>query len=161
MAYGYDKNSNLTQIEESVASGTDPPSVQTTTRTYDALDRLTGETTPLPDDPSQTRTVAYDHYANGLRKTTTDPNGLVTFYSYDRRNRLQMATAGYGPAAAASVSYSYWPDGLPQTITYPSGVSASYQYDKADRLTSLVNAQGPTVVSSYGYTYDANGNRLT
>ena len=53
LAYTYDPNNNLHQVDESVASGTDPPGtppqVLTTVRNYDNLDRLGSETTPLPD----------------------------------------------------------------------------------------------------------------
>src|SRR5205823_135964 len=47
--YMRDQNGNLVQVDESVASGTDPPSILRTLREYDPLDRLVSDTTPLPD----------------------------------------------------------------------------------------------------------------
>jgi len=152
--YTYDPNGNLTQVDESVASGTDPPATLTTTRGYDDLDRLLSETTPLPD--GGTRTVAYTYFANGTRRTVTDPSAVATSYAYDGQNRLETATT-----RAGVTTYAYWPDDLLRTVTYANGVVATHGYDKADRLTSLANARGATTVSSYAYTYDDRGNRLT
>jgi RHS repeat-associated protein len=156
VVYSYDPNNNLAQAEESVASGVDPPGLGslTTTKSYDDLDRLASETTTLSEGGQ--RTVGYTYFANGTRKTVTDPDSLVTAYTYDGQNRLATATT-----TAGDTTYTYWPDDLLKTITYPNGVSATYGYDKADRLTSLANAHGASVLSSYGYSYDNNGNRLT
>src|SRR5262249_5746442 len=84
IAYGYDDNDNLVSIDESVASGTDPPSVLHTDRAYDRLDRLTSETAALPDGGS--RPVSYTYFANGLRKSVTEAS-VSTTYSYDAQNR--------------------------------------------------------------------------
>jgi RHS repeat-associated protein len=155
IAYAYDANGNLTRIEDSVASGTDPPSAPlVTTRDYDDLDRLLSETSPLPDGGS--RTVAYTYFANGTRKTVTGPSAETSSYTYDGQNRLATATT-----AGGVTSYAYFPDDLLRSVTYPSGVTATHAYDKADRLTSLVNARGATTVSSFTYGYDRNGNRLS
>jgi len=155
VAYFYDANGNLSRVEDSVASGTDPPSATlVTTREYDDLDRLLSETSPLPD--GGTRTVAYTYFANGTRKTVTGPSAETSSYTYDGQNRLATATT-----AGGVTTYAYFPDDLLRSVTYPSGVTASHAYDKADRLTSLVNARGTTTVSSFTYGYDRNGNRLS
>ena len=157
VAYVYDANDNPIRVEETVASGTDPPPPapnQITTRTYDDFDRMLSGTVTLPD--GGTKTVSYTYFKNGNRKTVTDPAGIVTSYTYDGQNRLETVTTPEGV-----MTYTYWPDDLLKTVTYPSGVESSYGYDLADRLTSLESRQGATVVSSYAYTYDANGNRLT
>ncbi len=151
ITYAYDDNDNLTSVQESVASGTDPPATLPTSRTYDRLDRLTGETAPLPAGGS--RTVSYTYFANGLRKSVTEASGPTT-YTYDAQNRLAGATTPGGTA-----TYAYFPDDLLKEVSYPNGVKASYGYDNADRLTSIANSRGTTVVSSYAYTYDGNGNR--
>jgi len=154
VSYAYDANGNLRQVDETVASGTDPPSVLTTGRVYDDLDRLTSEVQPLADGGSQS--VGYTYFRNGTRQTVTDPGGVVTSYTYDGQNRLSSALT-----AGGLVSYTYFPDDLLRTVRYPSGVVATHAYDRADRLVLLANARGPSVVSSYVYTYDRNGNRLS
>jgi RHS repeat-associated protein len=155
MAYDYDPNGNLTQADESVASGTDPPAVLRTSRSYDDLDRLQSETSPLPD--GGTRSVFYTYFANGTRKTvTSSTDNQATTYAYDGQNRLESATT-----AAGATTYAYWPDDLLKTVTYPNGVTATHEYDPADRLASLTNAKGGVPVSSYTYTHDDNGNRIS
>jgi RHS repeat-associated protein len=158
ITYTYDANDNLERVDESVASGTDPPGTSpttlTTSRAYDDLDRLTAETTELPDGGD--RTVSYSYYENGLRKTVTDPEGVVTTYTYDALNRLKSAAT-----AAGTTAYTYFPDGLIQDVRYPNGVTAVHAYDRADRLVSLINRKDGVVISSYAYGYDPNGNRQT
>ncbi len=137
-----------------MASGTDPPIFLRTTREYDVFDRLTSDTTPLPDGGSVT--VTYSYFANGTRKSLTDPAELTTSYTYDGQNRSATVTTDAGVT-----QYDYFPDGLPKQTTYPNGVTATHQYDRADRLVSLVNAHGEAALSAYTYTYDADGNRLS
>ena len=160
IVYDYDENDNLKQIDESVASGLDPPDTTlTTVRTWDDLDRLESETTTLPD--GGTRTVAYTYYDNGNRRAVTDPDGVTTSYTYDGKNRLETATTEADTPQARETANTYFPDDLLQAVVYPNGVSATHGYDKANRLTSLGNTRAGATVSAYGYTYDDNGNRLT
>ena len=157
--YTYDGNDNLETATESVASGTDPPSASlVTSRTYDAFDRLSSETEGLAQ--GGTRTLGYDYYGNGLRKTKTD-SGRVTRYEYDGRNRLAAVTTDFGTAGTRTTSYGYWPDSLLHTVSTPNGVVATHTYDEADRLSSLTNTRSGTTVSSYAYDYDDNGNRTS
>jgi RHS repeat-associated protein len=162
MVYTYDPNNNLTQVDEDVASGTDPPATRTTTRSYDAFDRLESETAPLPDGAGN-RTVSNTYYRNGTRGTvsaslpTGVPGSGTTTYTYDGRNRLQTVTTSDGKLT----KYTYYPDSLLDTVAYPNGAVAKHTYDKADRLVTLANTKASTVLSSYAYGYDANGNRLT
>ncbi len=160
ITYGYDSNGNVLQVDETVASGNDPPDTETKTTLweYDDLDRLKKEVTPLPD--GGTREVAYTYYANGTRKSVKDPAGRVTEYSYDGQNRLETATTDFDTPDARLTTYTYLPDDLLDKVTYPNGVVATHGYDKADRLTSLANAGAGGPVSSYVYGYDPNGNRL-
>src|SRR5438552_918644 len=70
IAYTYDANNNLKQVDERVASGNDPPSTTLTTlRDYDDLDRLQSETNPLPDGGN--RTASFTYHRNGTRETLT------------------------------------------------------------------------------------------
>ncbi len=170
VGYVYDENGNLRQVDEQVASGTDPPNTTlTTTRTYDSLDRLETETQPLPDGGS--RTVSYTYFGNGTRKSVTDPENRITEYSYDGQNRLQTATTEFGTPQASTTAHTYLPDDLLDEVRYPNGTVAKHSYDKVDRLLSVVNSRAAVILSSFLYfgadpvsgatvSYDRNGNRL-
>ena len=149
LAYEYDANGNLARVAETSVDAAGAATDLVTDRTWDALDRLTAETTTLPE--GGTRTIAYGYYRNGLRRTLTDATGLVTAYEYDGQNRLATATTGFGTPQAAATRYEYWPDDLLRTVTYPNGVTATHEYDRADRTLSITNARGATVVSSFRY----------
>jgi RHS repeat-associated protein len=152
VVYTRDQNGNLVQVDESVASGTDPPRALRTLRQYDALDRLVSDTTPLPD--GKTATVTYTYFANGNRAGITVPDRPATTYTYDSQNRLDNVTT-----EAGTTRYTYYADGLQKETIHPNGVSATHQYDRADRVTSIVNGNPIETLSSYQYTYDAEGNR--
>lgn len=158
--YEYDENSNVSRIDEFVASGLDPPDTTlTTVRTWDTQDRLESETTTLPTS-SGVRTVSYEYFDNGNRKSVTDPSGVRTAYAYDGKNRLATATSQAGTADAKTTSYTYFADDLLQTVSYPNGVEAAYTYDGANRVTGVLNSAVGGPVSAYEYRYDRNGNRL-
>jgi RHS repeat-associated protein len=150
----YDPNSNLTRIEEQDknADGT-TRQLRVTARTYDTLDRQTGESFTGQD--SVTRAVAVTYYANGRIQTLTDPRGTTSF-TYDGQNRESTSTT-----SAGATTKTYYADGLLKDATFPNGTKRSYAYDDADRVTSIVTTLGAAQVASVVYTYDANGNRLS
>jgi YD repeat-containing protein len=76
-------------------------------------------------------TTHNEHDAHGRLTRLTDPNGVVT-------------------------TYSYTPWGGLSKITYPDGTWVEYGYDPAHRLTSLADAAGRRIV----YTLDPAGNRI-
>ncbi|MGL9730417.1 DUF6531 domain-containing protein [Enterococcus sp. DIV0756] len=78
-----------------------------------------------------TGAVSTLEYSNG-QTITTDGNGDVTTYQYDKQYR----TTG---------------------ISYPDGTNASKTYDAENRLTSETNEAGQTS----SYSYDQNGNMLS
>src|SRR3990172_729718 len=147
--YDYDPNDNLIRIDETKSSGTDPPAVVSSFKTYDDLDRLETET------DAWGRRLVYDYDPQGNRTLLIDPDNKRTVYDYDELNRLETLTLD----DQQSVTYEYFPDGLKKTVTNANGTVSSYLYDAADRMTDI-NHTGPTsVVSAYQYFYDANSNR--
>ncbi|MEO8359209.1 MAG: DUF6531 domain-containing protein, partial [Vicinamibacteria bacterium] len=88
--YDYDENNNPKEAREFISSGTDPPIPRTIARTFDTLDREESETTTLPD--GGTKTVGYEYFQNGTRRTLIDAAGLRTAYTYDGKNRVATAT---------------------------------------------------------------------
>lgn len=80
-----------------------------------------------------------------------DPNGVVTTYAYDTRQRLTRISIN-----GQATSYDYWPTGLLKRATQADGSYLSYQYDDAHRLVRLSDGVG----NSVEYTLDGAGNRV-
>ena len=153
IVYHYDDNNNLEQVDELRSSGTDPPAVVSSYKTYDDLDRLETET----DSFNKTLTYGYDDVGN--RTLLLDPDGKRTVYDYDELNRLETVKLDEGTADEQLISYQYYPDGLKKTVTNPNNTVSNYGYDDADRLESISHTGPAGVISSYVYGYDPSGNR--
>jgi len=95
-----------------------------------------------------TTTATYDAAGNTL--TRTDPNGVITTWTYTPLNLA--ATASYSGSSAHSASYSYDANRQKTAMTDATG-SSSYIWDPFGELTSAANGAGKTV----GYSYDADG----
>ncbi|MBW4085753.1 RHS repeat domain-containing protein [Paenibacillus sp. S150] len=101
-SYGYDNNGNRISVSETRLGGT----AQTTSYTYDALNRLVSITRP---DGGKT-TYTYD--VRGNRQTVSD-TGTVnldladTSYTYDLQNTLTSVTQG-----SSTTSFQYYADGM-------------------------------------------------
>ena len=95
-------------------------------------------------------TTVNEYDANGRVTKITDPNGLVTTFSYSPRGWLLSRTVG-----TEITQFDY--DGVGQLIklTRPDGSYVSFEYDPAHRLTAIVQQDG----SRLAYTLDAMGNR--
>ncbi len=112
---------------------------------YDVHGNLTSVTNGL----NQVTTLgSYD--ANGHPGTITDPNGLVTSFTYDARGRLTSRSVG-----GETTAYSYDGVGNLTGVTLPGGAAYSYSYDAAHRLIQIADSQNNKLV----YTLDAAGNR--
>jgi len=79
-----------------------------------------------------------------------DPNGVVTDYTYDLRQRLKTVSV-----AGQTTTYDYWPTGLLKQVTQPDASWVAYAYDDAHRLTGISDSLGNSVT----YTLDNAGNR--
>jgi RHS repeat-associated protein len=144
--YAYGANGNRTsQVESNGGSS------ETTTYTYDDLDRL--ETVTYPDG----RTVAYEYDAIGNRKTETerDPGGAVISRKvavFDRVNRLSTVTDAVNSANNATLTYDR--NGNLTSRTTATGTT-TYAYDIRDQLVET--RVGEQI--SGRFAYDAFGRR--
>ncbi len=160
IAYEYDGNGNPTSVTETKrVSGANQ--TETTVQTFDPLDRLQVKVHRDFDDPTGKR-IEYDYDLQGNRTRVVDPDGVVTTYAYDARNRLSTATT-----EAGVTTYTYWEDSLIRRVEYANGSVSDHgspeSYDRADRQVRVVNRPADVAqpaFSTYEYTYDANGNRL-
>ena len=153
VTYDYNDADSTTTITEEKRVGLDVVT-EVCIYEYDKLDRLSKLTN------YDELEISYEYYKQGNRKSVTDPDGFVTSYDYDAKNRLTVAHTDAG-----DTRYSYWENNLLKSIDYPNGTKADYSfansYDKADRLTYFVNTlPSGQIASSFEYVYDDNGNRL-
>jgi YD repeat-containing protein len=94
-----------------------------------------------------TRFPKYNPHGQVLERR--DPNGLVTTYTYDRRQRLTAQQVG-----TERTTFTYDSMGNLTAVTLPDGSGVTYTYDAAHRLMQVQDVAGNTIV----YTLDAMGN---
>ncbi|WP_374658534.1 hypothetical protein [Inhella sp.] len=95
-----------------------------------------------------TRYPRYNKAGKPLQKI--DPNGVVTDYSYDARQRLKTVSV-----AGLMTRFDYYPTGLLQRVTEPDGSYTHFVYDPAQRLTDVEDSKGNRI----HYELDNSGNR--
>ena len=122
--------------------------------TYDDLQRKTGETV---DYGSFSLSHSYEYYANGLKKTFTDPQNNTCSYSYDSNNRMSaIDIPGQG-----QITYNYDPTewNSPVKVTVPGGSATEYTYDPIRRIKSIIAKDpGQNSVMTRNYLYSAISN---
>lgn len=96
-------------------------------------------------------TTVNEYDANGRVLRTTDPNGLVTTFSYSPRGWLTSRSVG-----SETTSFDYDYVGQLIKFTRPDGSYVNFEYDPAHRLTAIVQQDGGRLT----YTLDAMGNRI-
>ena len=102
--------------------------------------------------------TTYDFYdANGRLLRMTDPNGLVTNYSYDPRGRVRFVTRTPPSGAARTTEYRYNAAGEVTFVAFPDGRTLTYTYNDAQKLVRVTDNLGHRV----DYAYDSRGNRTT
>lgn len=142
---------------------------QTTTYTYDSLNRVTGKT-----NSAGTISYSYDQggagaHAIGRLTKMTDPSGSET-YTYDADGRITSLQKVVG-SNTFTTSYQYLggTDEITQ-ITYPSGRIVQQGYNQIGQLCVVAGQASPTSCGSYSSPYavipgpangyDAVGNML-
>ena len=149
-AYDWDANGRLLSVNGPLApdgQGHD----DVTSYTYDTQGNLLTSTDAMGH---VTTFGSYD--ANGRPGTMTDPNGIVTAYTYDPLGRVQTITVQHPTDSAlnATTTISYDAVGEVTGLTLPSTDTLIMDYDDEGRVTSVRAASG----ERRDYTYDAIGN---
>jgi RHS repeat-associated protein len=137
--YTYDAGDRLKSVVDSLAG--------TITPNFDALGRLSSETTPQGQ-------VTYT-YDNANKRASMQVAGQPqVVYGYDNTNRLTSITQG-----TAIITPAYDNAGRLANLTMPNGVSLTYGYNVGSELTSITYAKGSTTLGDLAYSYDAAGHR--
>ncbi|MBM3436957.1 MAG: RHS repeat-associated core domain-containing protein, partial [Bacteroidetes bacterium] len=148
--YSYDLAGNITQISATGGAG------ETTTNTYDLLNRLTSVTVDY--NGLFSKTIFYTYDAAGNRISMTDPQGGITTYSWDNAYRLVSMT----DPDADITTYQYDDISRMTQLNHPNGTHQQYSYDGADRLTNLqILDNSMALMLGNSFTYDAVGNKLS
>lgn len=126
--------------------------IDVTTHTYNAQGLLATTTNALNQ---VTQFTNYD--ANGNLLSMTDPNGVITEFTYHDRGWLKSSRIKHPTDTTKDslTSYEYDPVGQLVKTTLPNAVVVNYEYDDARRLRAIVNSAGERIE----YTLDAAGNR--
>lgn len=133
--YTYDAAGNL----KTVIDPKGQTSGATWTYNYDARDRLINVVDPLAADRnSNGHTVDYTYdWANNKLTETRANNQVITYNSYDERNRLLQMTVQQAPTADAVTTYTWSNAGKMLSMVDPKLHTYSYAYDRLNRLGTV------------------------
>ncbi|WP_055073653.1 RHS repeat domain-containing protein [Pseudanabaena sp. 'Roaring Creek'] len=147
MSYSYDNVGNVLSMIDTINGSLGI----TTTREYDALNRLT-----VNAQGNKRVDYAYNAINQVINKYRYSDNNLVaeTNNTYDNLNRLTNITHSNGTGAIASYSQTYDQGDRITDVTSNDG-SSSYTYDDTNQLVSGEY----DFQDNESYSYDSNGNR--
>ena len=112
-----------------------------------------GILTSITDALSHVTTIN-TYTGGGLPTKITDPNSVISTYTYDGRQRLLTSTVDTS-GGNLTTTYVYDSAGNLTKTTLPDSSYLSNTYDNAHRLTKITNALGEYI----SYTLDALGDR--
>jgi RHS repeat-associated protein len=138
ISYGYDLLGRQTSASQSG---------NTITKVYDALSRITSETS------SVLGTVSYGYDAAGRRTRMDYPGGFFITYAYNTAGDL---TAILESGSVSLAAYGYDDLGRRVSLTRGNGVVTAYTYDALSRLTALTQT-GLSPPAQYGFSYNPAG----
>ena len=148
--YTFDAAQRITQAQEFAAGN--PTALQTITRSYDNLDRLTQEQSGLG-------TVSYGWNNIDQRTSLTLPGQAGIAYTWDAAGRLTQIQQGSG-GTAKTIGFTYDAGSRRTQVTLANGLIGTYAYSTADQLTGITYMNGATTVGTLTYGFDTNG-RIT
>jgi RHS repeat-associated protein len=170
-SYGYDQAGRL--VNTRYYNPTDPViPVKTVLFTYDNLGNLltyddgTTSAAYAYDDLSRklqetvnygafVKSIGYEYYANGTKKSFTGPDGTTYAYSYDPNNQVSSINI----PGVGQITYNTYQWTRPTLITLPGGSRKEMAYDPLMRIKQITAKDpGGNAVLNYQYGYDRMDN---
>ena len=150
ISYTYDANGNCLIISETVSeNGVQNVSVNTITRTYDALNRVTSQT------DADGNHIGYAYDTQGNLSVLTYPDGKELEYSYDKNGNVILVTDWEN----RETRFSYDKNGRLVRTERADGSTESRSYDKAGQLLQIKDtAKDGRLITDLSYSYNENGN---
>ena len=150
ISYTYDANGNCLIISETVSeSGVQNVSVNTITRSYDALNRVTSQT------DADGNHIGYAYDTQGNLSVLTYPDGKELEYSYDKNGNVILVTDWEN----RETRFSYDKNGRLVRTERADGSTESRSYDKAGQLLQIKDtAKDGRLITDLSYSYNENGN---
>lgn len=124
-------------------------SAKTTTRTYDAVNRLESY------QDGEGHTVSYTYYPSGELKELTYPGNKTVTYTYDDFGRLYQVKDWR--TTNNTTTYTYWENGLLKKIERPNGTVREQSYDAAGQLRYVRESKAGTMFAFQELRYDDDG----
>ena len=135
---------------------------RSTAYTYDALQRLSGESLTLRGSPETRETAyVYDDVGNrSQRSVTSGADTVTTDYLYDANDRLTTETTTDAQGNTSTTSYGWDDNGNLKAKTTAAGVTL-YGWDSENRLIEVKRGADEASASTVAtYAYDADGLRI-
>ncbi len=150
ICYSYDANGNCLTISETVSeNGMQSVSVNTITRTYDALNRVTSQT------DADGNHIGYAYDIQGNLSELTYPNGQKLQYSYDKNGNVLSVTDWMN----RKTSFSYDKNGRLIRTKRADGSIEVRGYDEAGQLIQIKDTtKDGKLITDLAYSYNENGN---
>jgi RHS repeat-associated protein len=156
-SYTYSSDPNGNRLSQVEVNGLPALITETTTYTYDDLDRLASVTYPVDAAYPQGRVVSYGYDAVGNRVRETERDSAEALLAdkqgvFDAANRLTELQDLVTPAQSTSFTWDANGNQLTKTT---AGVTTENRYDLRDKLVEVV--QGASTLGRF--QYDAQGRR--
>lgn len=107
-------------------------------------------------------TTAYVYDRLGRVTQQTEPNGAISFYTFNQQGLVESIDLQQPGLTRAPLllNKDYSASGQPLLATYANGISSAFTYDNALRLRTKVTTNTATaaVIQNLSYTYDAASN---
>lgn len=136
-SYAYDANGNLVQVTDGLS--------RSTTRSYDALNRLSQLQQPAPIAGAARPVIKFAYDGLGQTVSVTDPRNLATLYDVNGFGNVVQLTS---PDTARTAS-TFDAAGNLISRTDGRGKVTRYRYDALDRLLRADYASGVPTVFEY------------